>query len=125
VLSEFATDKFFEIRILTPKPLRLKILRGILAKPAPDKPFTVLGEGSPPARQEFRFRNQFRKAREDSETSFFSWKSTGRALARKLLRDRTIQVNRFMQLPLLDVLTFGMRDVNRSRTDQQRFAPIR
>jgi len=47
VLSEFATDKFFEIRILTPKPLRLKILRGILAKPAPDKAFTVLGEGVP------------------------------------------------------------------------------
>jgi hypothetical protein len=37
---ECATDKFFEIKILTPKPLRLNILRVILAEPAPGKAFT-------------------------------------------------------------------------------------
>ena len=57
---------------MTPKPLGLKILRGILAKPAPDKAFTGLGGGGyPPARQEFPFRNQFRKAQEDSKRVFF------------------------------------------------------
>jgi hypothetical protein len=62
----------FVLKILTPKPLGLKILRGIFAKPAPDKAFHgLVGEGYPPMRPELPFRNQFRKAQEDSEDSFF------------------------------------------------------
>jgi hypothetical protein len=34
-----ATDKFFEIKILTPKPLGLNILRAIFAEPAPGNAF--------------------------------------------------------------------------------------
>ncbi len=43
----------------------------------------------------------------------------------QLPRDRAVQLDRFVQLPLLDVLTVGVGDVNRSRTEQQRRAPVR
>src|SRR6478736_5681382 len=42
----------------------------------------------------------------------------------KLLRDPAIQINRLVQLLLLDVLAFGMRDVNRPWTDQQGLSPF-
>jgi hypothetical protein len=40
------------------------------------------------------------------------------------LRDLAIQIDRIVQLTFLDELAFRMRDVNRSRTDQQSFAII-
>src|SRR5579872_2561673 len=45
-------------------------------------------------------------------------------LHRKLLRYLAVQINCFMELPLFDVLALSVRDVNRSWTDQQRFAPV-
>src|SRR5437879_13642746 len=36
-----------------------------------------------------------------------------------------IYVGGFVELPLLDILALGMRDLNRSRTNQQRLAPVR
>src|SRR3984957_20763302 len=44
--------------------------------------------------------------------------------AQELLCDSAIQINRLRQLPLLDVLAVGVRHMNRSRTEQQRFAPV-
>jgi hypothetical protein len=40
--------KLFVIKILTSKPLRLKILQSIFAKPAPVKAFQRRGEGGTP-----------------------------------------------------------------------------
>ncbi len=42
-----------------------------------------------------------------------------------LPRDFAVQVDGLMQLLLLDVLALSVRHVNRARTDQQRFAPLR
>src|ERR1700720_368111 len=44
--------------------------------------------------------------------------------AHEFPRGLAIQINRVAQLLFLDVLTISMRDVNRSRTDQQRLAPV-
>ena len=44
--------------------------------------------------------------------------------AQKPLRDLAVQIDRLRQLLLLDVLAVGMRHMNRSRTDQQRLAPV-
>ena len=95
--SECPTDKFFEIKILTPKPLGLKILRGILAKPAPDKAFTGLGGRGVPSRPPgIPISELVSECARRLAIKFFSWISTGRALAQKLLRDPTIQINRFV-----------------------------
>jgi hypothetical protein len=42
----------------------------------------------------------------------FCRESAGSELAKKLLRDLAVQVNRFRQLLLLDVLAVGMRHMN-------------
>ena len=123
--SETRPDaKLFGINIVIPKPLRLNILRGIFAEPAPDKAFEgVRGRGTPVSATNSHFGTGSGRRKKSRNELFFRGYPQA-ALARKLLRDRTVQVNRFVKLPLLDELAFSMRDVNRSRTDQQRFPPI-
>jgi hypothetical protein len=43
---DYCELKFFIVKILTSKPLALKILQTIFANPAPVKPFTGVGEGA-------------------------------------------------------------------------------
>jgi len=72
VQSGCPTDKFFEIKILTPKPLGLKILRGILAKPAPDKAFTGLrGRGTLPPARNSHFETSFGTRKKALNKAFF------------------------------------------------------
>src|SRR3984893_16097646 len=56
----------------------------------------------------------------------YGQKSTGLFLQTgELLRNRAVQIDRVCELLLLDVLAFGVRDVNRSRTNQHRLSPVR
>ena len=41
------------------------------------------------------------------------------------MRDTRVQINGVEQLPLLDVLAFGVGDMDGAGTDEQRLAPIR
>jgi hypothetical protein len=72
VPSEWATDKCSEIKILTPKPLGLKILRSIFAKPAPDKAFTgAWGEGTFPSARNSHFGTNFGRRKKSRKELFF------------------------------------------------------
>jgi len=48
-----ASTKFFVVKILTPKPLGLKILQTVFAEPAPLKAFRGWGEGGYPDNHKF------------------------------------------------------------------------
>jgi hypothetical protein len=59
------------------------------------------------------------------ERPFKAAKTRKKSTGLQPLCNLAIQIDRIVQLTFLDELALRMRDVNRSRTDQQSFAPLR